>query len=208
MPSLQIPSAVPKSAVPKSAGALDFEALTWREAVNNFRMGSDHKAQRLEEFLKTYTTPQAVSQTLRDRQRDAPNQYGPVLSKLMGKVDIFLAAGDIAVKGAPESVGLAWTGISLALGSVQDDWATFQLFSGACVDIIGIMISCRLFGRMFSTSKGPAEFFEIQDQVRNSIPKIYDRILEFSYQMFKYMDRNKFRQFRPDILDFPITEDD
>jgi hypothetical protein len=192
MPSLQTPTVVPKSAGPRSAIALDFEALTWREAVNNFRMQSDHKTQRLDEFLKTYTTPQAVSQTLRERQRDAPNQYGPVLSKVLGKIDIFLAAGDIAVKGAPESVGLAWTGISLALGSIQDDFATFQLFSGACVDIIGIMVTCRLFGRMFASAKGPAEFFEIQDQVRTSIPKIYDKILEFSYQMFKYMDRNKF----------------
>jgi hypothetical protein len=192
MPSLQIPSAIPKSAAPKSAGALDFEADTWRDAVNRFSMTSDHKAQRLQEFLKTYSTPQSVSQTLKERQRDAPSQYGPVLSKMLSKVDVFLAAGDIAVKGAPESVGLAWTGISLALGSVQDDWATFQLFSGACVDIIGIMISCRLFGKMFATSKGPADFFEIQDQVRSSIPRIYDKILEFSYQMFKYMDRNKF----------------
>lgn len=200
MPLLQIPSAYPKSAAPKSAGALDFEASTWRQAVNDFRMSGEHKTQRLDEFLKTYTTPQAVSQTLRERQREAPDQYGPVLTKVLSKIDIFLAAGDIAVKGAPESVGLAWTGISLALGSVQDDWATFQLFSGACIDIIGIMVTCRLFGRMFSTSKGPADFFEVQDQVRDSIPKIYDKILEFSYQMFKYMDRNKFLRITRGIL--------
>ncbi|KIW00260.1 uncharacterized protein PV09_08150 [Verruconis gallopava] len=200
MPPLQIPSTAPMSGGPKSAAALDFEALTWRDAVNNFRMQSDHKAQRLEEFLKSYTTPQAVSQTLRERQREIPTQYGPVVSKVLGKIDIFLAAGDIAVKGAPESVGLAWTGISLALGSVQDDFATFQLFSGACVDIIGILVTCRLFGRMFSQSKGPPELYEIQDQVRIAIPKIYAKILEFSYQMFKYMDRNKFLRMTRGVL--------
>src|ERR1700753_1177629 len=106
MPPLSIPLSAPMSVGPKSAAALDFESLTWRDAVNNFRMQSDHKAQKVEDFLKSYTTPQAVSQTLRDRQREAPNQYGPVLSKVLGKIDIFLAAGDIAVKGAPESVGL------------------------------------------------------------------------------------------------------
>jgi hypothetical protein len=186
-----IPATAPMSAGPQSAAALDFESATWRDAVNNFRL-REHKEKRVEEFLKVYTTPQAVAQTLRERQREAPNQYGPVLTKVLGKIDIFLAAGDIAVKGAPESVGLAWTGISLALGSMQDDFATFQLFSSACVDIIGIMVSCRLFGRMFQTSKGPPEFFEIQDATRNAIPKVYANILEFSYQMFKYMDRNKF----------------
>lgn len=199
-PALTIPVPAPMSAGPKSAAALDFESKTWQTAVSNFRM-LDHKEKRVEEFLKSYSTPQAVSQTLRERQREAPTQYGPVLSKVLGKIDIFLAAGDIAVKGAPESVGLAWTGISLALGSIQDDFATFQLFSGACVDIIGILVTCRLFGRLFETPKGPPEFGEIQDQVLATIPKVYAKILEFSYQMFKYMDRNKFCKCRDCDLD-------
>lgn len=190
MPSLVMPS-LPLSAGPKSAAAFDFEQQTWREAVTTFQM-SGHRKDRMDEFLKLYTTPQAVQQTCRERQREIPSQYGPVMAKILGKIDIFLAAGDIAVKGAPESVGLAWMGISLALGSVQDDFATFQVFSGACVDIIGIMVSCRLFGKMFAYPKEPAEFVEIQEKVRDSIPKVYGSILEFSYKMFKYMDRNKF----------------
>jgi len=164
----------------------DFEARTWREALETFRTASGHK-EMLDDFLAKTTTPSAVAQTCREKQRDAGSQYGKVLSKILGKIDIFISVGNLAVKGAPESIGLAWTGIQMALHSVQDDFATFQLFSGACVDIIGILITCRLFGRMFSEKDGPAELREIQDQVLDAIPKVYGNILEFSYRMTKYM---------------------
>lgn len=149
-------------------------------------MSSGHK-EMMEDFLRKTSTPAIVAQTCREKQRDAGAQYGKILSKILGKIDIFISVGNLAVKGAPESVGLAWTGIQMALHSVQDDFATFQLFSGACVDIIGILITCRLFGRMFSDKEGPAELYEIQDQVLDAIPKVYGNILEFSYRMMKYM---------------------
>jgi hypothetical protein len=181
----------PISATPMSASIPDFEQLAWREAVEVFKMTSNHRKERLNEFTKLSSSPQAAMQNCRDLQRDASTQYGKVLSKILGKIEIFINAGNLAVKGAPESVGLAWTGIQLALGSIQDDFATFQLFSGACVDIIGILVSCRVFSRMFDVPTGPEEFVEVQQQVKGSIPKVYQQILEFSYQMTKHMDRSK-----------------
>jgi hypothetical protein len=171
-------------------GEEDFETRTWREAIKTWKDTSGHK-DMVDEFLTKTTSPQAVQQTCREKQREASQQYGKILGKILNKVDIFISVGNLAVKGAPESIGLAWTGVQLALHSIQDDFATFQLFSGACVDIIGIMISCRLFGRMFAERNGPTELYEIQDQVIDNIPKIYFKILDFSYRMMKYMGTNR-----------------
>ena len=52
---------------------MDFEAKTWRDAVNQFRMQSQHDPERIGQFLKTYMTPEAVAQTLKERKRDVPN---------------------------------------------------------------------------------------------------------------------------------------
>ena len=171
-------------------GEEDFETRTWREAIRTWKDTSGHK-DMVDEFLTKTTSPQAVQQTCKEKQREASQQYGKILGKIMSKIDIFINIGNLAVKGAPESVGLAWTGVHLALHSIQDDFATFQLFSGACVDIIGILISCRLFGRMFAERNGPPEFYEIQDQVIDAIPKVYFKILDFSYRMMKYMGTNR-----------------
>lgn len=109
------------------------------------------------------------------------------MSKVLEKIGILVKVGDLAVKPAPESVGLAWMGISLILGALQDDFQTLQVLGSACADIVGIMVTSRLLARMFARTKGPSELEEIQDQVRIEAPKVYGKILEFSYQVWKYV---------------------
>lgn len=103
-----------------------------------------------------------------------------------------MRVGDVAMKGAPESVGLAWMGIRLCMHSVLEDVTTFGLFSGTASDIIGIMISCRVYGKMYGGRSGVQvpEFKETHDKVVDYISAIYYNILEFSYSMSKQMDRN------------------
>lgn len=67
----------------------DFEARTWREALRNFQMNSGHK-EMMDDFLRKTTTPSIVAQTCREKQRDASSQYGKILGKILGKIDIFI----------------------------------------------------------------------------------------------------------------------
>ena len=82
-------------------------------------------------------------------------------------------------------------GIRLCLHSVADDFSTFNIFGVACSDIIGILISCAVYGRMYGVPRGPESFQEIHDQVCDRIPKIYAEILDFSFSVKKHMGRNK-----------------
>lgn len=65
----------------------------------------------------------------------------------------------------------------------------FVSFSGAAADIIGILISCRLYGKMYGTHKGPEDFQELHAKVVGYIPDIYTDILDFSFAMDKHMDK-------------------
>lgn len=168
---------------------VNFEANNWAAARDNFQKGhKDKKA--MAEFLAHQTTPQQARSSCLEAQTRANSQYNPGLGGVLSKIETFMKVGDLAMKSAPESVGLAWTGIRLCLHSVEDDFATFNLFSGAAADIIGILISCRVYGKMYGGHKGPEDFQELHKKVVEYIPGIYTDILSFSYAMNKHMGRN------------------
>lgn len=172
-----------------SEAEVNFEANNWAAARENFQ--KKHKDQKaMAEFLAHQTTPQQARSSCLEAQTRANSQYNPGLGGVLSKIETFMQAGDLAMKSAPESVGLAWTGIRLCLHSVEDDFSTFNLFSGAAADIIGILISCRVYGKMYGGHKGPEDFQELQRKVVDYIPGIYMDILDFSYLMDKHMQRN------------------
>ena len=171
-----------------SEAEINFEATNWSSAREAFqRKGHDKK--RVAEFLKSYETAQSAKAGCIETQNKAGHKYAKGIGGILSKIETFMKVGDLAIKSAPESVGLAWMGIRLCLHSVEDDFAVFNLFSAAAADIVGILISCRVYGRMFGGHKGPEEFQELHAKVVEYIPTIYSEILDFSYAMKKHMDK-------------------
>jgi hypothetical protein len=173
--------------------ARHFEEQNWDRARQKFldqHKSSNHPA-RIQEFLEDRITITDVKGACQATQQKAKEEYRPTLGSIMAKIEIAMEVGDLAIKSAPESIGLAWAGIRLCLHSVEDDYATFSTFATACTDIIGILISCSVYGEMYSVPKGPESFQELNDKVIEFIPTIYADILEFSYQMKKHMSSHK-----------------
>lgn len=78
----------------------------WKQATREFD-ASNPKANR--EYLEHNETPETVTRYLRHKKRQAAlksNSCGPILERL----DVIAEIGDIAMKAAPESIGLVWTG--------------------------------------------------------------------------------------------------
>ncbi|KIW78612.1 hypothetical protein Z517_08450 [Fonsecaea pedrosoi CBS 271.37] len=165
-----------------------FEKEAWSAARVVF--SGNHEPVNYQPFLKDYTTPESARASVVQAQKEANSEYNGKLGAILDKVDQFMKVGDLAIKSAPESIGLAWTGIRLCLHSVQDDFATFSLFSGACADILGILISCRVYGRLYASQDHPPEFTELHEKVLGYIKDTYVNIIEFSYQMWKYARSN------------------
>jgi hypothetical protein len=173
--------------------ARHFEERNWDRARQKFldkHNSSNHPA-KIEEFLADRITITDAKAACQASQQKAKEEYRPTLGSIMAKIEIAMKVGDLAIKSAPESIGLAWAGIRLCLQSVEDDYATFSTFATACTDIIGILISCSVYGEMYSVPKGPDSFRELNEKVTEFIPTIYSDILEFSYQMKKHMGSHK-----------------
>lgn len=171
---------------------IKFEKHNWSQARERFLAAhKDSDSRTLQDFLKSQTSIDVAKSACRNAQRNAEGEFSPALGGILEKIDVAMRVGDLAMKSAPESIGLAWTGVRLCFHSVSDDFSTFSLFINACSDIIGILISCGVYGQMYGTNRGPQSFQELHSQVVDLIPSIYADILAFSYAMNKHMQRNK-----------------
>ena len=162
-----------------------FEKKTWADARAAFE-ASGHDPEKYSPFLKSYSSPDDAKQLITKSKSEVGAQYGDKVGKILEKVNVAMSMGDIAIKSAPESVGLAWMGVRMCLNAFQDDYATFQLFSGACSDIVGVLISCRVYARAYSCKDRPPQFDELHDLVIGHVVATYTTIIEFSYQMWKH----------------------
>ncbi|OCL10787.1 hypothetical protein AOQ84DRAFT_374597 [Glonium stellatum] len=176
----------------------DFEVRGWEKA--KAELAKTYDPEKVKEFLKTRTTIQDTQKSCQDMEKLASQQYKNVVGKIIAKLDMCMKIGDLAAKASSETVGLAWTGVRLCFHSFQDDFETFSLFSGACLDIVGILISCRAYGRLLSAQKGPEGFPEVDKQVMDAIPGIYYQIVEFSYKMWKEMKTEKIFRIAKGLL--------
>ncbi|KAF2429351.1 hypothetical protein EJ08DRAFT_300122 [Tothia fuscella] len=175
---------------------LDFESSAWVEARRLFYEihARTEKRESLEVFLQDdATTVSTIERVCRENEQRADAKHAPIIGKILEKITIFKHAGDLAVKAAPESIGLAWTGVSLCLSAFEDEYTTFKLLAKACIDIIGILTTCRSSVRMFAMSAGLETMEEIRSQVVDGIPNLYVQILELSFEIKKYLQKGKIK---------------
>jgi hypothetical protein len=156
---------------PVTKTAVDFDENNWNAAKARFlsRHGKSNP-EKIESFLSDRLSVLDAKAACQTAQNTAKAQYSPALGGIMDKIESFMRLGDLAIKSAPESIGLAWTGIRLCLRAVEDDYATFSIFSGACSDMIGILISCGVYGKMYGSPEGPEDFQELHTEVVKRIP--------------------------------------
>ena len=180
-------------------GELSFDDKAWASAREQFKENrrAQHKRadteEALENFLRSHCGPEDARKYVKDAQKEKP-QYNAGLGAIMTKIDAYMKLGDLAIKSAPESIGIAWAGIRLCLHSVQDDFATFSQYNDACGDMVGILISCTVYGGMSGKPHGAKILEEIHRQVLDCIPDIYASLLDFNYSMKKHTDTNKGRK--------------
>jgi hypothetical protein len=111
--------------------AKEIEKANWDKARDIFKskLEKDHKTDAIELFLKDYTSIEDVQKTADKIGQDANNNYkeGYVtiggkkllrkekIATLLERVRQLANIGDIAVKAAPETIGLVWCGFRMML---------------------------------------------------------------------------------------------
>ena len=133
----------------------------YKDALSQFKReteahyhDSSKKLGLLKDFLAQRGSPEearAAAGSLRD---DAGKKWGSKkvgdaeipaawIDKIMGNIGNFVEVGNYAMKGAPESVGLAWFAVKLTLSAIQSNYELYAFFGSGLTDISEISEFCR-----------------------------------------------------------------
>lgn len=78
--------------------------------------------------------------------------------------------------------------MKIVLGSLQQDYKNCVMFADCFTDIVGIFVSCRLYSKLYHSSKGDTE---VSSRMHTDIQKMYVDILEFSFAVKRHFHHGR-----------------
>ncbi|KAH7400088.1 hypothetical protein BKA64DRAFT_707768 [Cadophora sp. MPI-SDFR-AT-0126] len=178
----------------------------WDEGLNSFL--SDLRSRGIPEaviqsFLADKSTPEETKKSALALQHDSGKKYGAVevagktipgkwIAAIMDNIGRFVQITDYAMKGAPETVGLAWWAIKQVLGAVQNNYKLYGFFGGALSDITEMLVIIRSYDKLYdersnSSWKASDMVAELFKQIRH----VYAAILDFSFSVKQHLSAGK-----------------
>ncbi|KAL8665296.1 MAG: hypothetical protein Q9202_002347 [Teloschistes flavicans] len=147
----------------------------------------------IDQFLQDKATPDDTRRSAKalqtDSDRKIPAQW---IVRVMDNIDKYVALGDLAMKAAPETVGLAWFATTLVLNAVQNNYKLYAFFGNALSNITEMMVLIRTYDKLYDQRKtkgwNPSDTVdELFTQIRN----VYVAILDFSYSVRMHIKAGK-----------------
>ena len=181
----------------------------------NIKIKDDKDQYVLDEFLKDRASPEEVSTTCKTLQGQAGEKYGGIksgdkeiipakwISNILGNIDSFVAVGNFAMKGAPESVGMAWFAVKLTLTAIQSNYALYSLFGSGLTDTTEILVLIRHYDRLYDERQKPGwKTSDIVERLFKDIRATYAAVLDFSFSVKKHLAGGKVAKLRHGFKDF------
>ncbi|KAL9083000.1 MAG: hypothetical protein Q9165_008696 [Trypethelium subeluteriae] len=182
----------------------------------NVKIKDDKDQYVLDEFLKDRASPEEVLGACKILQDQAGEKYGsgvkagdkeviPAkwISNILGNIDNFVAVGNFAMKGAPESVGMAWFAVKLTLSAIQSNYALYSLFGTGLTDTTEILVLIRHYDRLYDERQKPGwKASDIVERLFKDIRLTYAAVLDFSFSIRKHLAGGKLAKLRHGLKDF------
>ncbi|KAI9685134.1 MAG: hypothetical protein M1822_004721 [Bathelium mastoideum] len=182
---------------------------------DNVKIKDDKDQYILDEFLKDKASPEEVVVSCKGLQDKAGEKYGSIksgdkeiipakwISNILGNIDNFVAVGNFAMKGAPESVGMAWFAVKLCLSAIESNYNLYALFGSGLTDTTEIMVLIRHYDRLYDERQKPGwKSSDIVDKLFKDIRATYAAVLDFSYSIKKHLSGGKLAKLRHGFKDF------
>jgi hypothetical protein len=109
---------------------------------------------QLHEYLKARNSADDARRSCQSLSTETEKKYSGVIkvgdteiltkkwiSRIMSNIGNFILVGNVAMTGAPESVGLAWFAITKALGAIQSNFQLYALFGSGLTDITEMLVT-------------------------------------------------------------------
>lgn len=107
------------------------------------------------------------------------------------------------MKGAPESVGLAWLAVKSTLSAIQGNYELYTFFGTGLTDITEIMVLIPHYDRLYDeTFKPNWKGNPIVEKLFNHITKAYIAVLSFSFAIKRHISTSPLARIGHVISDF------
>jgi len=178
----------------------------WEEARDNFIKDLQEKGtdkQTVDQFLQEKATSDDVKRSCISLQADTDRKYGKVeiagkaipakwIGRIMDNIDKFVAIGNFAMTGAPETVGLAWFAVKQVLNAVQNNYKLYGFFGQALTNITEMLVLIRTYDKLYDERKvANWQASEIVGELFSQIRNVYEAILDFSFSVKKHISGGK-----------------
>ncbi|KAK1058562.1 hypothetical protein LTR74_013285 [Friedmanniomyces endolithicus] len=179
----------------------------------------------LNDFLEDKSSPEDAVKSCEALKEDAGKKYGEVkisdeiggaefgdkarkfsakwISSILGNIDSFVSVGNFAMTGAPESVGVAWFAVKLALTAIQSNYALYNLFGSGLLDLTEMMVIIRHYDLLYDERERPG--FKSSDMITKlfaEVKKTYAAMLDFSFSIRKHLAGGGLAKLRHGFKDF------
>ncbi|KAH8732704.1 ankyrin repeat-containing domain protein [Phaeosphaeriaceae sp. PMI808] len=187
-----------------------------QDARTQYKSGRDLDI--LQDFLVQNGTPEDARATAQALKEKAGDKWGSKkigdteipaawIDRLMENIGNFVAVGDYAMKGAPESVGLAWFAVKLTLSAIQSNYDLYSFFGSALTDISDIMIIIAHFDRLYderskATSDNKWKPSPVVEKLFRDIILAYVGVLNFSFSVRRYLGAGTLEKIGHGFQDF------
>ncbi|KAL6702933.1 hypothetical protein ACN47E_000775 [Coniothyrium glycines] len=184
-----------------------------QEAETRYRDSKDLEI--LRDFLSQNSRPEDAQDAAVSLKHKAVEKWGckkvgdveiPAMwiDRLMANIGNFVAVGNYAMTGAPESVGLAWFAVKLTLSAIQSNYELYTFFGSALTDISEIMIIIPHYDRLYDerTSKREWKPSPVVEKLFQSIIHAYAAVLNFSFSVRRHLGAGTLAKLRHGFKDF------
>ena len=189
-----------------ASSQLYLDSLWQFEQAAKMRYQGDNKhTKMLRDFLKEREDPkdaQKAADELKDRAGE--KLPAPWIEKLVENIGNFVAIGNYAMTGAPESVGLAWFAVKLTLSAIRSNYDLYLFFGSALTDITEIMVIIPHYDRLYDERSKANDWkpSPVVGKLFDDIKAAYIAILSFSFSVKRHLGAGTLARLRHGIRDF------
>lgn len=147
------------------------------------------------QFLQGKATSEDVKRSCQSLQIDNNRKYGQVdvaekaipakwTARIVDNIGRFVIIRDFAMKGTPETVGLAWFAAKQVLNAVQNNYKLYRFFGTTLSSIIEMVILIRTYDKLYDSHKNSDRHAsDTVGELFGQIRKVYAAILDFSFSV-------------------------
>jgi hypothetical protein len=174
----------------------------WIEARDQFveemrGKGTDEKLVRT--FLAEQSSPEDAKKVAASIADDSETKWNKVqiggkrisskwISRIMDNIDRFVAVGDFAMKGAPETVGLAWFAVKQILNATRNNYKLYSFFGDSLNSITEMIVVIQTYAKLYDERKKlDFQASDVVVQLFANIREVYVAILDFGMSVNKHV---------------------